>query len=302
MTLATRAAWLAATVLSGALAMGLSVQLARPTHAGSANNLYYVAVGDSYAAGYRPDGLSGSTTRDGYAYQLVDALNEKQNWELANFACTGQTAHGMQFDNGCQQQARTTGGIDYPRDTQEAAAEQFIAVHRNRVGLVTVSMGANDMLKCLDIVDDLAARTCAESASVEVRQSLSAFLASVRSLLGDEVPIVGLSYINPYRAAVLDNTPNSQRQASVSEVLFTNYLNPVLAKTYAQFDSHFVDMYSLTGGSLPDSQVSLLPGHGTVPTAVSRVCELTYFCSNKDPHPNRDGHALTARAIESAIA
>jgi lysophospholipase L1-like esterase len=277
-----------------------SVVVARAS-GGHDETKFYVSVGDSYTAGYRPGGASGSTTGDGFAYQVLDALNQKGNWELKNFGCTGQSAHGMQFDNGCVAGALAAGGVDYPQRTQEAAAEQFIAEHRGHIGLVTVSMGANDIVKCLDLGDDGEAQGCAESASAAVRQSLGAFLKAVRASVGDDVPIVGVSYMNVFRAAVLKGSAESQRKAALSEVLFRNYLNPTLRDTYAQFNAHFVDTTVLSGGELPESQKALLPGYGTVGTSIARVCELTYFCSDDDPHPNREGHALIARAVEQAM-
>lgn len=263
---------------------------------------YFVSVGDSYAAGYRPGGASGSTTGDGFVYQVLDALNQRGNWELKNFGCTGQTAHGMQFDDGCAAGALAAGGVDYPQRPQEAAAEQFIAEHRDHIGLVTISMGANDIVKCLDLSDDGEAQRCTESASAAVRQSLGAFLKAVRSLVGDNVPIVGVSYVDVFRAEVLKGTDESRRKAAVAEIVFRDYLNPTLRDTYAQFNAHFVDVTVLAGGELPESRKAVLPGYGTVSASVARVCELTYFCSDgDDPHPNREGHALIARAVEQAM-
>lgn len=85
-------------------------------------------------------------------------------------------------------------------------------------------------------------------------------------------------------------------------MLFDNYLNPVLRNTYAQFGAHFVDTTDLAGGELPDSVKSVLDEYGTVSAGIARVCTLTYYCSDNDPHPNRAGHTLIARAVEAAIA
>ncbi|WP_418004900.1 SGNH/GDSL hydrolase family protein [Mycobacterium sp. PDNC021] len=295
--------WKGATLVVLVALSLITITSAAPTRAGSdgGNARYYVAVGDSFTAGYRPDGKSGSATRDGYAYRLLDKLSREGTWKLVNFACTGQTAHDMQFNAGCHDGALATGGVDYPGTTQETAVEQFIAAHHRQIGLVTVSMGANDLLKCLDITDDRRAQHCAENAASDVHTSLQAFLTAMRSQLGPATPIVGLSYIDSFRAGVLDGTATSQRRAAISQVLFDNYLNPVLKKTYAQFNVRYVDVFSLAGGDLPDTQKSLLPGHGTVPTTIARICTLTYFCTDNDPHPNREGHELTAQAIAEAI-
>lgn len=297
-----RAVAVAAAIIVGVVLLGLGVAAARarvsdddlPTR-------YYVSIGDSYAAGYRPGGASGTTNGDGYAYQVLDGLNRHGHWELKNFGCVGQTARGMQFDNGCAEGALAAGGVAYPDTTQEAAADQFIGAHRNEIGLITVAMGANDIIKCLDIEDAGAAQGCAEIAVADIRTSLSAFLTETRKLVGDKVPIVGVSYINVFRAGGMTGQPDGDRKAARSQVLFDNYLIPALRDTYAQFGARFVDTTELAGGQLPDTQKSLLPEHGTVSTGVARVCTLTYYCSDNDPHPNRAGHALIARAIQAAI-
>jgi len=296
-----RRAGIAILGFAGTILLALFATGARAWSDHRGETSYYVSIGDSYAAGYRPDGHSGTTTGDGFAYQVLDSLRRDGNWELANFGCTGQTAYGMQYDNGCAQGALAAGGVDYPSRTQEAAALQFIDAHRDHLGLVTVAMGGNDIMQCLNFDDVVTAQRCAEQKSAEIRQSLGNFLTQVRTLVGDTVPIVGVSYINVFRATNLVGLSGDDRKAALSEVLFANYLNPTLRETYAQFGAHFVDSTTLAGGDLTDTQMSKLPDDGTVTTTTAWVCELTYYCSDHDPHPNREGHALIARGIEAAI-
>lgn len=290
---------LAVTVMA---LLALAVGGARAWSEHNAETRYFVSIGDSYAAGYRPDGKSGAVANDGFAYQVLDALRRDGNWELANFGCVGQTAQGMQNDNGCAAGALAEGGVEYPDRTQEAAALQFIDAHRDQMGLITVAMGANDIMQCLDFPDDGAAQGCAEKTSANIRQSLGAFLSQARAIVGDSVPIVGVSYINVFRATGFANQPGGDGKAARSRVLFDNYLNPTLRDTYAQFGAHFVDSTTLAGGDLANTQMSDLPATGTVTTSIARVCELTYYCSDHDPHPNRQGHALIARGVEAAIS
>ncbi len=262
---------------------------------------YYVSVGDSYAAGYRADGTSGIDAGDGYAYRLTEFLNRSGRSELRNFGCVGQTAHGMQHDNGCAADASTSGGVDYSGTSQLRAAAEFMAEHRGQIRLVTIAMGANDILRCLDHSDDDAIQQCAEQTSVEIREILGGFLAATRELLGHEVPIVGISYFNVFHAAGLAGAIDAGRRGTLSQMLFDNYLNPSLQDIYSRAGAHFVDVSMLAGADLPDSRMSPLPGHGTVSAATARICVLTYYCSDHDPHPNRAGHALIAKAIEEAI-
>ncbi len=263
---------------------------------------YYVSVGDSYAAGYRADGGSGIEAGDGYAYQLTESLNRSGRWKLRNFGCTGQSAQGMQYDNGCAAGALASGGVDYSGTTQLRAAAQFMAEHRDQVGLVTVAMGANDIVRCLDLADDGAIQQCAEQMSVEIRENLGVFLTATRELLGNAVPIVGISYFNVFRAAGHVGAPEADRRSILSGILLDNYVTPSLQDVYAGAGAHFVDVSTMAGDDLPDSRMAPLPGHGTVSASTARICVLTYYCSDQDPHPNRAGHALIAKAIEEAIA
>lgn len=261
---------------------------------------YYVSIGDSYAAGYRPTGPnSGSTSTDGFAYQVEAGLRARQpNWQLVNFGCSGETATAMSFDRGCEAGAGAPDGPQYPNDPQSVAAADFINAHRSQIGLVTIVMGGNDILRCGRETEPDVAWKCAEDEMPKIALSLDALLARVRSAIGPGVPIVGVSYMNVFLADQLSSDPNIQRRAAISTTLFRDYLNPALRQTYQKYGAPFVDTTALTGGYLPDTEKTWLAGHGTVPASVGRVCALTYYCTNDDPHPNRDGHALIASEIE----
>ena len=261
---------------------------------------YYVSIGDSYATGYRPTGPDGAgTSRDGFVYQVGDKLSEKHSgWQIVNFACTGETSYGMAFDDGCQPSAGALDGPQYPSVPQAVAAVDFIVKHREQIGLITIVAGANDLSHCIDEPDAEAARRCAESQVPKVTLSLGSLLGHIRDALGPGAPIVGLSYINVFGADALSANSQLVQRARYSSTLFKNYLTPALAATYARYGAMFVDTTELAGGNLPDTVKSWLPDHGTVPASIGQVCALTYYCSDKDPHPNRSGHALIAGAVE----
>jgi lysophospholipase L1-like esterase len=270
---------------------------------GGAAKTYYVSVGDSYAAGYRPNGAGqGATSRDAFVYQVEQALaRQHSDWTVANFACSGETAYAMTFERGCQTDALAPGGTHYPDTPQSVAATDFIGAHRDRIGLVTVVMGGNDVIRCLDERDAAAAQGCAEVEVPRVVLSVDSLLSRTRALVGPDVPIIGASYINVFVADQLKNDPAAQRRAEFSVALFDNYLNPALSQTYSKYGASFVDTTALAGADLPETDKSALPGHGTVMASIGRVCALSYYCSDGDPHPNREGHALIAGEIERLI-
>lgn len=264
---------------------------------------YYVSVGDSYPAGYRPTGPgSGSTSRDGFVYQVEHALaRERTGWTVANFACSGETAYAMTFERGCHADALAPGGISYPDTPQSVAATDFIGAHRLRIGLVTIVMGGNDVIHCLDEHDAASAQRCAEFEVPRVVLTVDSLLSRIRAMVGPDVPVIGASYINVFLADQLKDDPIAQRRAEFSVALFENYLNPALSRTYSKYGASFVDTTALAGADLPATDKSVLPGHGTVMASIGRVCALSYYCSDGDPHPNREGHALIAGEIERLI-
>lgn len=126
----------------GAAPRAVSTDLSVPATEAMAK--YYVSIGDSYAAGYRPIPAGvGSTSTDGFAYQLEESLQARQpDWRLVNFGCSGETTSSMTFDRGCDAGAGGPDGRQYPDDPQSVAAAKFIADHGSQVGLVTIVMGA----------------------------------------------------------------------------------------------------------------------------------------------------------------
>lgn len=263
---------------------------------------FYVSIGDSYAAGYRPsaDG-SGTTSRDGFVYRVEERMRAADSQvQLANFGCSGTTAYGMAFDIGCADEARAPGGQPYTDTPQAVAAVDFISQHSDRIGLVTIAIGANDLLRCVDEPDPKSVQGCAEYEVPRVRSTLDWMLERIRAAVGDDVPVVGISYINVFLAEGLEPDAAGAARADTATVVFQNYLNPVLSQTYMKYGAKFVDTTALAGAYLPQTDKTWLPGHGTVPASIGRVCSLTYYCGDKDPHPNRAGHDMIAREVEKA--
>jgi lysophospholipase L1-like esterase len=261
---------------------------------------YYVSIGDSYAAGYRPNGNGpGSTSVDAFVYQLQDRLQTRRSgWSTVNFACSGETAYAMTFERGCEPGAGAPGGASYPNDPQSVAAADFISAHRDQIGLVTVAMGGNDVLRCLDESNAARAQRCAEVEVPRVVLSLDFVLSRIRGVVRQGVPIVGISYINVFAADRMAGDADGERRAEFSTAMFENYLNPALQETYSKYGASFVDTNALTGSDLPTTDKVDLPDRGTVTASIGGICELSYYCTQRDPHPNRAGHALIADEIE----
>ena len=110
----------------------------------------YVSLGDSYATGFQPTAQGkGANTRNGFAYQVPKLAKARgYRFKLVNFGCGGETTVSLLERKDCGPRALGPGGVDYAGRTQIAAAERFLRGHRGKVGLITVSIGGNDVTMC----------------------------------------------------------------------------------------------------------------------------------------------------------
>lgn len=231
-----------------------------------ADPVYYVSIGDSYAAG---DGPDGPQSRDGFAYLTENTLqhNDNAGWRLVNFGCSGATAQQMARRPGCDGGAGAPGGPSYDDVSQVDAAVRFIADHREQVGLVTIVAGGNDIAPCIAEVPSGGAPACAEAATGSAAAALDEMLSKLGGVLATDVPVLGLSYVNVFIAG---------EHADTAATVFDEMFNPALQQTYSRSGAGFVD---------------------PIAGSAQEVCALSYYCSDGDVHPNRAGHQRIADAI-----
>jgi len=230
-----------------------------------ADPVYYVSIGDSYATGDGPDG----TSRDGFAYLTEDALqrNDDAGWRLVNFGCSGATAQQMAHQPGCAAGARADGGPDYADLPQVDAAVRFIADHRDQVGLVTVVAGGNDVAPCIAEAPSGGALACAETATAAAAAAVDDMLGKLRGALDAGVPVIGVSYLNVFLAG---------EHADIAATVFDETFNPALRQTYSRSAARFADSPARSAAD---------------------VCALSFWCSDRDVHPNRAGHQRIADQV-----
>lgn len=280
------------------LAVALTLALLGPAAAQAARPpaQLYVSLGDSYASGFQP-GLG--NTRHGFAYQLPGfAARRGYRLNLVNFGCAGATTTSILQTVGCPPRALGPGGVAYPRTTQAAAAEAFLRANRGRVGLVTVSIGGNDVTACIKAADPIA---CVAAAVRRIKANVGRLARGLRRAAGPRVPIVGTTYPDVVLGLFLTDEAG-QNLAKLSVVAFKSLVNPALKSAYASGRARFVDVTAATGayGSL-DQTTTLPPYPGTMPVPVARACQLTYFCDRRDIHPRTIGYRLIARLVAATL-
>jgi lysophospholipase L1-like esterase len=252
---------------------------------------YYVSLGDSYSVGYQP----GLGATPGYTAYVA----RKTHLTLVNFGCSGATTTSILDTVGCPEALpNTADAASYPTMTQAAAAEAFIAAHSGHIGLITVSIGGNDVLACAKQADPL---TCFAEAVVNLTTNVDALASGLRSVAGPKVPIIGLTYpdvvLGSYVYPSVPATPLRMELAQTSVVAFKSLVNPALRAAYALSGGILVDVTKETGAYIPLTKTTTLQPYGTVPVAVAGVCTLSWFCKLGNIHATTKGYLLIGKLI-----
>ena len=253
---------------------------------------YYVSLGDSYAAGYQP---KLGTTRAGFAYQLVGQARKRgEKLKLVNFGCTRETTESiLKRTKKCA--GLGPGGAKYAGKTQVAAATKFISKHRGRIGLITVSIGGNDVTACAKEADPVA---CVGPALDGVKANGKILMKRLRKAAGKKTRIVGITYPD---VLLGDWVRGNQDLAKLSVVAFQTLLNPALKDIYESYGAKFVDVTEASGAYTPLDQTTTLAPYGQLPVAVADVCDLTWYCELGDIHPRRSGYTLIAKLVAATL-
>jgi lysophospholipase L1-like esterase len=246
---------------------------------------YYLALGDSLAAGYQPN----QDADQGYTNQLDAQLRSHGSvLTLDNLACSGETTQTM-----------IQGGVcSYPDGPDQLqAALDFLHAHQGHVPLITIDIGGNDMDSCNSLTSVSSADACTESAIPAMSKNLTAVLKALDAADPSAV-ITGLNYYVPELAGWLDGS--SGPAFAAAQLSATKVLNAALAADYAAAGARYADVFTefksddLTG-------MTTVSGYGSVPVDVAMVCEWTWMCSAEDEHANAAGYGAIAAAIYAVL-
>lgn len=260
----------------------------------------YVSLGDSYASGYQPTAVGqGANTTNGFAYQLPGkAARRGYRLKLVNFGCGGANTTSILEQLGCAPAATGPGGRSYPTTSQATAAEAFIKAHRKRVGLITVSIGGNDVTACARAADPIA---CVTTAVQSIKTNVSALARRLRAAAGPRTPIVGITYPDVILGGWVSGDPGAQSLAGVSVIAFRSLINPALVEAYQAGRGRLVDVTAATGAYGSLEETTTLEPYGVVPVPVAKVCELTYYCEFQDIHARTGGYGIIADLIVAGL-
>jgi len=247
---------------------------------------YYVSLGDSYAAGSQPVIVPDSDqTDEGYADQLAALLRPADpTLKLVKLGCGGETTRSMRFGSVDPSEGFSCGPPEfylhrYPHKTQLAEAVSFLHAHRGHVSLVTIDIGGNDVL--------------GGGGVAQIQANLPVILAELRDAVGPGVPIVGMTYYDPFLPVVWFSTFDLGALAAEAASLVP--YNDVLRDAYDAAGDPVADVE----GAFSSTDTTLQPDG--VPLDVERICDWTWVCVAGDLHPNAAGYGVMAHAFEAAI-
>ncbi|HUY65477.1 MAG TPA: SGNH/GDSL hydrolase family protein [Acidimicrobiales bacterium] len=265
---------------------------------------YYLSLGDSYSVGYQP-GL-GATA--GYTSYVA----KKAKMTLENFGCGGATTGSILTAIGCTESGygppALIDPVAYPTTTQEQAAVDFIAAPANYglVGMITVSIGGNDVTACASAANPI---TCVVGVQTTIQTNVTSLVTTLDSALtanGDSsAKIVGLTYPDVILGDYVypSGSPNVTL-ANESVVAFDALINPTLKTAYTSVaGGSFVNVTqapykkATSGDDTALTTTAKLSPYGTIPAAVWEICKLTYYCSVGNIHANTKGYTFIAKLV-----
>jgi lysophospholipase L1-like esterase len=250
---------------------------------------YYLALGDSLSQGVQPD-AAGASVETGQGYpDLVYAtlLASHPALRLVRLGCPGETTQTMMHGGICH----------YSAGSQLAAATAFLRAHRGHVFLVTIDIGANDLEACGNQPGIAQLASCIGQLP-KATANVAAILASLRAAAGPGVRIAGMNYYLPalaeWRSGLL-----GRATAELSEKFAVAY-DDLLKRAYGQAGITVANVFGAFETTNFGDPVTV-PGVGSVPRNVARICQWTWECAPPPRGPNQHANAAGYRVIADAI-
>lgn len=246
-----------------------------------------VSLGNSLAASFQPNG----DDTHGYAEQLYASLVAADpKLELVKLGCGGESTVSMRFGSQDPTVVLSCGTpryykhVLYPKGTQLAEAVSFLQAHKDKVALVTIDIGANDLAR-LDAqgneVNCLLEPAGCATQTARMVENLGAILADLRAAAGPDVPIVAMSYYDVF-APVCVSDPSQ---------LF-------VCSRVDDFNATLVDTYAAAGDLVAD--VAGAFENDSLVNCAAHVCDWTWFALG-DVHANTAGDGGIAEAFEQVL-
>ena len=290
-----------AAAMAGLLA-GVAMPVAAAAKAGPPAK-YYLSLGDSLAQGVQPatpplpPGVSlgqSIETDQGYVDDLFAHYSAQfpGNLQLVKLGCPGETTTSMLTGAGSP--------CTYPAGSQLAAALAFIRAHRSALVLITIDIGANNVDGCA--AGGVINQTCIANGFAEAQSDLPKILGALRAAAGEDTVIAGMNLYDPFLADFL--TGSAGQTVAAESVKLDVTFNSLLGAGFGAFGIPVADVQDAFS-TTDFTDTATLPGIGTVPLNVARICEWTWMCApspvGPNIHANSTGYQVIAVAFRQVI-
>lgn len=271
------------TGLAGLVAAPATATASAPPPTATHATGWYLALGDSLAAGYQP--TTGDDPTGGYVGRVLATVRNPDNkLQLRNLACSGETVATMADGGRCS----------YEAGSQLGEALEFLHAHVRSTELVTVTIGANDVQRCVSRSSGSSAMSidlaCVAAGLSTVATRLPTILAALRQAAPD-AQIVVTNYYNPFLAVWA-----ADPQLAQFSTVLQSRLNTAIGAAAASADATVADVAETF------RSYDWTPFDSTgLPTNVALVCRWTWMCTRTDIHANDDGYAQIANAVVARV-
>jgi lysophospholipase L1-like esterase len=266
----------------------------------------YLSLGTSLAAGSLADS-NGDTTfssESSYTDQLYQRMKGRIGANLVHekLGCDGETTD--QFMGGLNvsgQPSKCAGRYE----TGSQLGDALAAVGEGNVVLITIDIGANDVLQAQQVCQ--GDPSCIVGEIPMIAGKVAQLMGALRQA-GYAGPIVAMNYYNPQVASAIgyfsgvagQQTPNPTL-AQLSDQLAQGF-NGALTQAYAATGVEVADVYAaFNAGDFGDDK----PPNG-IPDNVDALCDLSYMCPD-DPavkaniHLTSKGYKVVAKTILAVV-
>lgn len=257
---------------------------------------YYVSLGTSLSVGVQPDASGANQlTNDGYADQLFDIIEPNyRKIRHVKLGCSGETTTTMMVGGKCT----------YEEGSQLAQAVEFLHAHKDKVELVTIDMGVNDILAAGCIVGTDVDFECIQLAFYQIGTNLPLILAAITQAADPETTIIGMNYYNTFLAFWLTG-PAGQQLAHESNFLASVLNNDVLGS--AETASGVYGMFGISvadvAGAFQSGNFDIAPApYPAIPMNVLLICQWTYMCAPSPVGPNVHANPIGYGVIAATFA
>jgi lysophospholipase L1-like esterase len=262
---------------------------------------YYLSLGDSLSEGVQPSATGQSLPTDqGFTDQLYAVLrHDDPRLELHKLGCPGDTTTTMVNGGICGY----SGGdlVSYTSDTGSQLTAALDFIRHNQVSLITIDIGADNILPCLTEGSFSAVAACVAQQFPIVQRELTSIVGQLRAA-DPHATIVGMTY---YDVSLADWLTGSAGQSFATEsITISSEFRDLLTGVYRAGGARVADVYTAFRTADMTDHLTL-PGIGTVPEDVGLLCKWTWMCTpapqGPNVHANVTGYSVIAQAFLAAI-